>query len=133
MDPNKKSESITEDELRTIVEVSHEEGVIKTEEKKMINNVFDFGDSVAKDVMVPRIDMSFVDVNATYSELIEIFREEKYTRFPVYEDTTDNVIGILNIKDILLAGEKEGFSVRDYLRAPYYTYESRRFPSSWWR
>ena len=126
VDPNKKSESITEDELRTIVEVSHEEGVIKTEEKKMINNVFDFGDSVAKDVMVPRIDMSFVDVNATYSELIEIFREEKYTRFPVYEDTTDNVIGILNIKDILLAGEKEGFSVRDYLRAPYYTYEFKK-------
>ncbi len=126
VDPNKKSESITEDELRTIVEVSHEEGVIKTEEKKMINNVFDFGDSVAKDVMVPRIDMAFVDVNATYSELIEIFREEKYTRFPVYEDTTDNVIGILNIKDILLAGEKEGFSVRDYLRAPYYTYEFKK-------
>ena len=126
VDPNKKAESITEDELRTIVEVSHEEGVIETEEKKMINNVFDFGDSVAKDVMVPRIDMAFVDVNVTYDQLIDIFREEKYTRFPVYEETTDNVIGILNIKDILLAGEREQFSVRDYLRAPYYTFEFKK-------
>lgn len=126
VDPNKKPDAITEDELRTIVEVSHEEGVIETEEKKMINNVFDFGDSVAKDVMVPRIDMAFVDVNASYAEVIEIFRQEKYTRFPVYEETTDNVIGILNVKDILLAGEREQFSVRDYLRAPYYTYEFKK-------
>ena len=126
VDPNKKQDAITEDELRTIVEVSHEEGVIETEEKKMINNVFDFGDSVAKDVMVPRIDMAFVDVNASYAEVIEIFRQEKYTRFPVYEETTDNVIGILNVKDILLAGEREQFSVRDYLRAPYYTYEFKK-------
>ncbi|MBS6518898.1 MAG: HlyC/CorC family transporter [Clostridium sp.] len=126
VDPNKKAESITEDELRTIVEVSHEEGVIETEEKKMINNVFDFGDSVAKDVMVPRIDMAFVDVNASYEEVIDIFRQEKYTRFPVYEETTDNVIGILNVKDILLAGEREQFSVKDYLRAPYYTYEFKK-------
>ena len=126
VDPNKKPDAITEDELRTIVEVSHEEGVIETEEKKMINNVFDFGDSVAKDVMVPRIDMAFVDVNASYEEVIEIFRQEKYTRFPVYEETTDNVIGILNVKDILLAGEREQFSVRDYLRAPYYTYEFKK-------
>ncbi len=126
VDPNKRAEAITEDELRTIVEVSHEEGVIESEEKKMINNVFDFGDAVAKDVMVPRIDMSFVDVNATYQELMEIFREEKYTRFPVYEETTDNVIGVINIKDIFLAGDTGGFSVRSYLRQPLYTYEFKK-------
>ena len=103
VDPNKRQEMITEDELRTIVEVSHEEGVIESEEKKMINNVFDFGDSVAKDVMVPRIDMVMVDVDTTFEELMEIFRQEKFTRFPVYEGTTDNVIGIINVKDILLA------------------------------
>lgn len=74
VDPNKKQDPITEDELRTIVEVSHEEGVIESEEKKMINNVFDFGDAVAKDVMVPRIDMVMVDVNATFDELMELFR-----------------------------------------------------------
>ena len=126
VDPNKKAEGITEDELRTIVEVSHEEGVIESEEKKMINNVFDFGDSVAKDIMVPRIDMSFVDVNAAYPELMDQFREEKYTRFPVFEETTDNVIGVINIKDIFLGGDVEDFSVRKFLRQPLYTYEFKK-------
>ena len=86
VDPNKKQDPITEDELRTIVEVSHEEGVIESEEKKMINNVFDFGDAVAKDVMVPRIDMVMVDVNATFDELMELFQNERFTRIPVYEE-----------------------------------------------
>lgn len=126
VDPNKRADSITEDELRTIVEVSHEEGVIESGEKKMINNVFDFGDVVAKDVMVPRISMSFVNAEATYDELIDFFREEKYTRFPVYEDTTDNVIGIINIKDVFLADRDENFSVRNYLRQPLYTYEFKK-------
>lgn len=126
VDPNKRADSITEDELRTIVEVSHEEGVIESGEKKMINNVFDFGDAVAKDVMVPRISMSFVSSDVTYQELIEIFREEKYTRFPVYEETTDNVIGIINIKDVFLADRDEDFSVKNYLRQPLYTYEYKK-------
>lgn len=126
VDPNKKQDAITEDELRTIVEVSHEEGVIESDEKKMIYNVFDFGDSVAKDIMVPRIDMTFLDVNASYQEIMDIFRQEKYTRYPVYEETTDNVIGVLNIKDIFLKGGEEGFSVRKYLRKPLYTYEFKK-------
>ena len=126
VDPNKKQDAITEDELRTIVEVSHEEGVIESDEKKMIYNVFDFGDSVAKDIMVPRIDMTFIDVNATFSEVIEVFREVKYTRYPVYEDTTDNVIGIINIKDLLLTENQKKFCIRDYLREPLYTYEFKK-------
>ena len=128
IDPSKKQDSITEDELRTIVEVSHEEGVIETEEKKMITNVFDFGDSLAKDIMVPRINMSFTEVDATYDQLIEIFREDRFTRIPVYEETTDNVIGIINMKDLLLLSdeEKARFSIRDYLRQPLYTYEFKK-------
>lgn len=126
IDPNKKQDAITEDELRTIVEVSHEEGVIESDEKKMIYNVFDFGDSVAKDIMVPRIDMTFVDVNSTYEEVIEVFRQEKYTRYPVFEETTDNVIGIINIKDLLLAKSGQKFCLRDYLREPLYTYEFKK-------
>ena len=122
----KKRDAITEDELRTIVQVSHEEGVIETEEKKMINIVFDFGDSVAKDVMVPRIDMVLVDVNASYKELMDVFREEKFTRIPVYEDTTDNVIGIVNMKDLLLYDKTQEFSIRSLLRQPLYTYEYKK-------
>lgn len=126
VDPNKQKDAMTADELRTIVEVSHEEGVIESEEKKMINNVFDFGDSVAKDVMIPRIDMVFVDVNGTYKDLIDIYREEHYTRVPVYEETTDNVIGIVNMKDLLLVDNDTDFHIRDFLRQPLYTYEFKK-------
>ena len=92
----------------------------------MIYNVFDFGDSVAKDIMVPRIDMTFLDVNASYQEIMDIFRQEKYTRYPVYEETTDNVIGIVNIKDLFLIPKDKEFKLRDYLRQPYYTYEFKK-------
>ncbi|MDO4294631.1 MAG: hemolysin family protein [bacterium] len=128
VDVNKKQDAITEDELRTIVEVSHEEGVIESEEKKMINNVFDFGDSVAKDVMVPRIDMVFVDAEASYEEMMELVREEKYTRYPVFEESTDNVIGIINVKDLLVMDEemRQDFSVKKILREPLYTYEYKK-------
>ena len=97
---------MTEEELRTIVDVSHETGVIESEEREMINNLFDFGDAVAKEVMVPRIDMTFANVDNTYEELIEIFQEDKFTRLPVYEDTTDNVIGIINMQDLFLYQDK---------------------------
>lgn len=126
IDPDAKKNSYTENEIRTIVEVGHEEGVIETQEKTMINNLFDFGDSQAKDVMIPRIDMTFADVNSTYQEIIDIFRQEKYTRLPVYEDTTDNVVGIINVKDLLLYDSHEDFHVRDILREPYYTYEFKK-------
>lgn len=126
VNPNDKGASITENELRTIVEVSHEEGVIETEEKQMINNVFDFGDSQARDVMIPRIDMTFADIDSTYQEIIDIFRSEKYTRLPVYEGTTDNVVGIINVKDLLLYDSHEDFDVRDILREPYYAYEFKK-------
>ncbi len=119
----KKTASITEDELRTMVDVSHEEGVIETSEREMLKNVFDFGDSQAKDVMIPRIDMSCISVDSSYDEIVELFREEKYTRLPVYEESVDNVIGIINVKDLLLCEDTATFSVKSILRKPYFTYE----------
>ncbi|MBQ9699607.1 MAG: HlyC/CorC family transporter [Lachnospiraceae bacterium] len=121
-----KESTFTEDELRTIMNVSQEEGVIEEEEVTMINNVFDFGDAEAKDVMVPRIDMCMVDVSIQYDELINVFRENKYTRIPVYEETSDNVIGIVNIKDLILYRSGDEFNIRDYLRDAYYTYEYKK-------
>ena len=126
VDPNKKSSAITESELRVIVDVSHQEGVIESEERKMINNVVDFGDSLAKDVMIPRIDMTFIDVNASYDEVIATIRENMYTRMPVYEESTDNVIGLINIKDLLLYDKTGPFCVKDFLREAYYTYEHKK-------
>ena len=123
IDPNAKSSPLTEHELRTLVNESQKDGVIEREEKQMIYNVFDFGDSTAKDVMIPRVDMTFVEVNCTRQELLDIFREDRHTRFPVYEEDTDNVIGTINIKDLILLPEEEGFSIRSILREPYFTYE----------
>lgn len=120
--PNRHQAAITEYELRTMVDVGHEEGVIENDEHEMINNVFDFSDSHAKDIMIPRIDMTCISVDSTYDEIVEVFREDKYTRLPVYEGSVDNVIGIINVKDLLLC-EKDNFSVRDILRKPYYTFE----------
>lgn len=126
VDPNAVKDDLTEDELRTIVEVGHEKGVIESEEKEMINNVFDLGDSVARDIMVPRIDMTFINLDASYEELLAVFREERYTRLPVYKDTTDNVVGIINIKDMLLLEDHQNFSIEHHLRQPLFTFESKK-------
>lgn len=126
VDTKKKDEVYTESELRVIMDASHEEGIIENEEHQMINNVFDFDESCAKDIMVPRIDMAFIDVNATYEELIETFKKDMFTRLPVYEDTTDNVIGIMNVKDLILHNRKDSFSIRDIMREAYYTYEFKK-------
>ena len=127
IDTKAKNSAITETELRTILEYSHEEGVIESEERRMITNVVDFGDSLAKDVMVPRTDMAFANVDFTFDELVKAFSEEKYTRMPVYSETRDNVIGIVNLKDIFFYnGEKTDFNLINIMRDPYFTYEYKK-------
>lgn len=126
VNPDNKSTAITETELRTIVEVGHEEGILEPEEHQMINNVFEFSDTRAKDIMVPRIDMIFISTDSTYEEVLKVYEEYHYTRLPVYEESSDNVIGIINVKDLLLYRQETPFSVRDYLREAYFTYESKR-------
>lgn len=125
IDPSSRV-AMTESELKTYVDVSHEDGVIENEEKKIIYNVFDFGDSVAKDIMIPRIDMTTVDVNASYNEMFNLFRKSMYTRIPVYEDESDNIIGIINVKDFMLVINKRTFRIRDIMRKGYYTYEYKK-------
>lgn len=125
IDPSSRV-AMTESELKTYVDVSHEDGVIENEEKKIIYNVFDFGDSVAKDIMIPRIDMTTVDVNASYNEMFNLFRKSMYTRIPVYEDESDNIIGIINVKDFMLVINKHTFRIRDIMRKGYYTYEYKK-------
>lgn len=115
---------ITEEELKTIVDVSHEEGVLEVEEKQMIYNVFEFGDSQVKDVMVPRTDMVAVELGSTYEEIIEVFRREQFSRIPVYKDSTDNIVGTLHIKSLVFFdSSKEKFDINKYMLAPYFTYE----------
>lgn len=114
--------TMTQEEIRTLVDVGQESGVIENEERDIIHNIFDFGDSEAKEIMVPRIDMSFVPVDASYQDIIELFREDKFTRLPVYDEQNDHVIGIINVKDLLLEKDDENFSLCKILRDPYFTY-----------
>ncbi len=126
VDTDRSLNTMTEMELRTIVEVSHKDGVIEKEEREMIYNVVDFGDSQAKDVMVPRADVVSVSDTSSYSEIREVFRMEKYTRLPVYQGDRDNIIGILNIKDFFFCNDTEDFRVSDIMYEPYFTYEYKK-------
>ena len=121
-----KKQAMTENELRTYVEVSHEDGVIESEEREMIYNVFDFSDAVAKDIMIPRIDMAVVSEEADYDEVMKLFQDCMYTRIPVYHEDKDNIIGLINIKDFILVKDKAHFRIQDIRRQAYYTYEYKK-------
>lgn len=125
---NEKKPFITSEELRTIVDVSSKEGILEHDEKEMIYNIFEFGDLRIKDVMVQRMDMLSVSLDAKYQEVIELFQSKKFSRLPVYDDTIDNVVGILYAKDLFFKEVSEGlstdvFSVSEYMREPFYTFE----------
>ena len=120
-----KKDALTESELRTFVDVSHEDGVIEKSEKKIINNVVDFGDSRARDIMIPRIDVSLININASLEDVSAKFAEGLYSRLPVFAEDTDNIVGILNMKDVFFA-DKENFRIRDVMRDAWYTYEMKR-------
>lgn len=119
---------ITEEELKAMVNVSHEEGLLEIEEREIINNVFEFGDMQAKEAMVQRLDMVAIDIEYSYDEIIELFKTEKLSRMPVYEETIDDIIGILNIKDVVFLSDEEieSFDVKKYLREPFFTYEFKK-------
>lgn len=134
IDPDKANDQMTEGELRTIVDVSVEDGVIETEERSMIHNVVDFGDSKAKDVMIPRADMELVSVDADFDEVVKVFEEEHYSRLPVYDDNKDSVIGIVYLKDLFFyqnqsGRQQESFSLRNIMREPFFVYEYQKTSS----
>ena len=119
---------ITEEELKTMVNVSHEEGVLEIEERQIINNVFQFGDMQAKEAMVQRLDMIAINSEDKYEQIIDMFKNEKLSRMPVYNESIDDIIGILNIKDIIFLSddEIENFDIKDYIREPFFTYEFKK-------
>lgn len=126
-DPKASESFITQEELKTMVGVSEEEGVLEGVEKEMIFNVFDFVDAQVKDVMVQRVDVVAVDINANYEEILDVIKKEQFSRIPVYDQTIDDIVGVLYVKDLIIAGEsKENFKVIDYIRDPYYTFEFKK-------
>lgn len=126
-DPKKTEPFITEEELKTMVDVSEEEGVLEDVEKEMIFNVFDFADLQVKDVMVQRVDVTALDSESTYEEVLKLIKDEQFSRIPVYNQTIDDIIGILNVKDLLMIeNPKENFNMKKYLREPFYTFEFKK-------
>jgi len=119
---------ITEEELKAMVNVSHEEGVLEIEEREIINNVFQFGDMQAKEAMIQRLDMVAVNIEDSYDEIIELFKSEKLSRLPVYQESIDDIVGILNIKDIIFLSDEEiqNFNIKNYVREAFFTYEFKK-------
>jgi putative hemolysin len=126
-DPDATEPFITEEELKTMVDVSEESGVLENIEKEMIFNIFDFADLQIKDVMVQRVDISAIDSEATYDEVMDEIKSKQFSRIPVYSETIDNIIGIINVKDfVMVENIREDFSIDKYMREAYYTFEFKK-------
>ena len=125
LNKQEKKPLITEEELKTIVEVSSQEGVLESDEKEIIDNIFEYSDMRVKDIMIQRMDIVAVDVSATHEEVVAAFGEKQFSRIPVYEDTIDNIVGVLYAKDLFfIPVEKiKQFDIKKYMREPFYTYE----------
>lgn len=118
--------NITEEELKSIVSFSQEEGVLEVEDKKLIYNVFEFGDLKVKEVMIPRVDMITLSKNSTYDEIVSVFKTERFSRVPVYKDNIDNIIGVINIKDLFFIDKEDGFVIDKYIRDVHSTHEYKK-------
>ncbi len=120
----KRRVMITEDEIRLLVEMGEKEGVIEKEEKEMIKGVFEVGDMVAKEVMIPRVDMVCIEVNESIDEALKLIRETGFSRIPVYEGNRDNIVGILYAKDIIRHLNKK-IKIKDIMRPPFFIPETK--------
>ncbi|HPD01383.1 MAG TPA: hemolysin family protein, partial [Acetivibrio sp.] len=123
-------EEVTEEEIRMMVDVGEERGAIQENEKEMINNIFDFDNKTAMDIMTHRTDIVALPINAGLKEVISVLNEEKYTRIPVFEGSIDNIVGIIHAKDIIkfidCNQDKEDFDLRKLIRHPYNVPWSKR-------
>lgn len=123
-DVDARTPFITEAELKTMINVSHEEGMLESEEKEMIHNVFEFRESRVTEVMTPRTYMVAVSLDSSYDKIVEVFKTQQFSRVPVYDDGIDNVVGILYLKDLIFFdASKETFEITKYMREPYFTFE----------
>lgn len=124
---NHKEEEVTEEEIRMMVDVGEEKGVIEQSEKDMINNIFEFDDRTVDEVMTHRMDVISVPAHATLDEIVAVAIEFGYTRIPVFEGDVDNIVGIIYAKDLLkLIGSDETFTMQDFMRQPLFVPETAR-------
>ena len=118
-----KAPVVTESDLKTIVDVGHEEGILKVDEKEMINNVFEFGSSTAKDIMIPRTDVVATNSETSYNDIADLFKSKGISRLPIYHETIDNIVGILYLKDFVFNADINNFDLNKYIRKPFFSYE----------
>jgi putative hemolysin len=123
----KRSPLITEEELRLMIEIGKEEGVLSDEERKMLHRIFEFGDTKLQEVMVPKEEIIAANTNSTYEELLDIFAEEGHARLPVYDGSVDNIVGVVYARDLLYIMRDKGlFVLQDLLHVPYQALGSLR-------
>ena len=127
IDPEVKETNVTEEEIRMMVDVGSEEGSIEDSEKQMIQNIFEFNDKDVVEIMTHRKKIVALPIDATYDEVMDVARNEKYTRIPIYKETIDEIVGILHIKDLLgLTNEDGGFSLEKIMRPPLFVHETKK-------
>ncbi len=128
VDPNVDDEQVTEEEILMLVDVGKEKGTIDEDEKEMINNIFDFDNKTVSEVMTHRTDIAGIPISSSLKDIVDLIKRKKYTRFPVYEDNIDNIIGVLNVKDLipLLDVKNEDFDLRKIIRKPYFVPTSKK-------
>ena len=117
--------AFSEDELRTLVTMGQEEGILQVEEKDMITSIIEFGDTLVNDIMTPRTEVVRVSTRVIYEDLLDILRRDNYSRVPVYENGIDDIVGVLNVKD-LLGITPETFAIKKLLRPPYFVPEFKK-------
>lgn len=123
-DRDYKAPLITEDDLIDAMDLGMEEGIINENESKMIQNVIDFKDNYAKDIMTPRTDIVAIEIDDSYEDIIEKISEYSYSRMPVYEDNLDNIVGILNVKDIFHMDRTKSLEEnKNFFKKPFFTFE----------
>lgn len=119
-------ETVTEEEIRMMVDVGEEKGSIKEEERELINNVFEFNDKVVSEIMIHRKDIYAIDINSDIDNILKELDEYKYSRIPVYEENIDNIVGMLFIKDLLAnVNKKEKVKIAKIIREPYFVSENK--------
>lgn len=125
---NVVSPLVTQEEIQLLVRMGEEEGVIEADERQMIHSIFEFGDTVAREVMVPRIDMVCVEETATVDGVLRVILEEGHSRVPVYHDTIDQIVGVVHVKDLLshIKAGHHTLPVREVMRPAYFVPESKR-------
>ncbi|GAB4170997.1 MAG: hemolysin family protein [Calditrichia bacterium] len=127
--PKASKNGLSEEEIKTLVEVGAEHGTLEQEEKEMIASIFDFTETAAKEIMVPRTDMVVIEKNTTFEEIVNIIRKSGYSRIPVYSEKIDNIIGILYAKDLLPfldRKSKTNFSLEKIIHTPYFVPENKK-------